>query len=241
MLIACKGIVLNHIKYSETSVIAKIYTDLFGLQSYIIKGVRKSKSKNKLSLLEHLSLIEIVAYHKNLSPGLKTVKEIKSLYQFQTIPFDIHKSSIALFINEILYKSLKEDDKNDVLFDFLYQSIQFLDVCQNKYNNFHLLFMLQYAKILGFYPRNNFDMKHTFFNLNEGLFQSDTPLDAEFISLPCSELLNRLQTCSFEHLSDLEISSTDRRVLLEKLILFYRLHIDGFAKINSLKILQEIL
>jgi DNA repair protein RecO (recombination protein O) len=241
MLIACKGIVLHHIKYNETSVIAKIYTDLFGLQSYIIKGIRASKSKNKLSLLEHLSLIEIVAYHKNMSSGLKTVKEIKSIYRFQSIPFDIYKSSIALFINEILYKSLKEDDKNDVLFDFLFQSIQFLDVCHNKYINFHLLFMLQYAKLLGFYPRNNFDKQHPFFNLNEGVFQSNIPMDAEFIALPYSEVLNRLQSSSFENMYDLEINSYERRFILEKLILFYRLHLDGFAIINSHKILQEIL
>lgn len=241
MLVAAKGIVLHHFNYSETSVIAKIYTDLFGLQSYIIKGVRKSKARNKLSLLEHLSLIEIVAYHKNNTGGIKTVKEIKSIYRFQTIPFDIIKSSIALFINEIIYKSLKEEERNSALFDFLFHAIQILDVTHEKYNNFHLIFMLQYSKYLGFFPRNNFDVQHSYFNLNEGKFQLSSPLDSEYISLPYSEILNRMLTSNFEQLPEIEISSLQRRYLLEKLILFYQLHVDNFGKINSHKILQEVL
>lgn len=241
MLIATRGIVLHHFKYSETSVIAKIYTELFGLQSYIIKGIRSSKSKNKLSILEHLSLVEVVAYHKNISGGIKTVKEIRSIHQFHTIPFEIEKSSIALFINEILYKSLKEEEKNQSLFDFLFHAIQMLDVSIDKFYNFHLVFMLQYAKYLGFFPRNNFDKLNTYFNMNEGLFQNRAPMDAEYITLPYSDLLNKMLYTNFEQISEITMGSSERRFLLEKLILYYRLHLDDFGKINSHKILQEVM
>lgn len=241
MLIATKGIVLHHIKFSETSVIAKVYTEVYGLQSYMIKGIRTAKSKNKLSLLEHLSLIEIVAYHKNNSGGIKLVKELKSIFRFQSIPFDITKSSIALFINEILYKSLKEEEKNPTLFEFLFHAIQMLDVTSERYNNFHLIFMLQYSKHLGFFPRNNFDAQHSYFNLNEGLFQKNAPLDAEYLPLHYSEILNKMLNVNFEQLTEIPISSIERRYLLEKLIIYYRLHLDGFGKINSHKILQEVL
>ncbi len=240
MLTTTKGIVLNHINYSETSVIAKIYTENYGLQSYIIKGIRKSKSTTKLSLLEHLSLIEVVAYHKENTSTIRTVKEIKSIYRFQSIPYDIGKSSIALFINEILYKSLYEEEKNTALFDFLFHSIQILDVTPERYADFHLLFMVQYSKYLGFFPRNNYDTNHRFFNLNEGVFQAVQPLNAEYLEYPLSEVINTMLITNFEDIAILNLNKFDRRLLLDKMILFYRLHHSGFNKINSHLVLQEV-
>jgi DNA repair protein RecO (recombination protein O) len=241
MLSTTKGIVLNYINYSETSVIAKVYTENYGLQSYIIKGIRKSKSSTKLSLLEHLSLIEIVAYHKENSSGIRTVKELKSIYRFQTIPFDIGKSSIALFINEILYKSLHEEEKNPTLFEFLLHAIQILDLIPDNYADFHLLFMVQYSKYLGFFPRSNYDEKNKFFNLTEGVFQSLQPLNAEYIEHPLSEIIYKMLSINFEDTAKLNLKKTERRILLDKMILFYRLHHAGFNKINSHLVLQEVL
>ncbi len=240
MLSTTKGIVLNHIKYSESSVIAKIYTENYGLQSYIIKGIRKSKSKTKLSLLEHLSLIEIVAYHKENTSSIRTVKELKSIYRFQSIPYDIGKSSIALFINEILFKSLHEEEKNPILFDFLFHSIPMLDVTSERYADFHLFFMVQYSKYLGFFPRNNYDANNKFFNLNEGIFQAFQPLDAEYLAYPLSEVIYKMLESNFENMAILDLSKSDRRLLLDKMILFYRLHHSGFSKINSHLVLQEV-
>jgi len=240
MLTTTKAIVLSYINYSETSVIAKIYTENYGLQSYIIKGIRKSKSNNKLSLLEHLSLIEIVAYHKEHVSGIRTVKELKSIYRFQSIPYDIGKSSIALFINEILYKSLHEEEKNPELFEFLFHTIQILDVSPERYADFHLLFMVQYSKYLGFFPGNNYNSRHRFFNLNEGIFQSIQPLNAEYLEYPLSEVIFKMLTCNFEDIAVLNINKADRRILLDKMIVFYRLHHSGFNKINSHLVLQEV-
>ena len=96
MLLTYKGIVIKTINYSETSVIVKVFTDLSGLQTFMIKGARTSKSKNKISLLQQLSIIEMVAYNKNTSTGIKLVKELKALYNYQSLPYDIYKSSIAI-------------------------------------------------------------------------------------------------------------------------------------------------
>ncbi|MFZ4398580.1 MAG: DNA repair protein RecO [Bacteroidales bacterium] len=240
MLSTTRGIVLGHINFSETSVIAKVYTENYGLQSYIIKGMRKIKSSTKLSLLEHLSLIEIVAYHKEHSTGIRIVKEIKSIYRFQSIPYDIGKSSIALFINEILYKSLHEEEKNPALFEFLFHSIQILDVTPERYADFHLLFMVQYSKYLGFFPRNNYDEKHRFLNLKEGNFQSLQPIDAEYLEYPLSEKVFKMLNTNFEDITLLNFNKSDRRILLDKMITFYRLQHSGFNKINSHLVLQEV-
>ena len=108
MLHTTKGIVFNHFKYSEKSVIVKIYTEKFGLQSYIINAVRSKKSKNKLAYLQVLSIVEINAYHKE-NKGLQRIKDIKLSCPFQSIPFNIFKGSIAFFITETLIKSIKEE------------------------------------------------------------------------------------------------------------------------------------
>jgi len=120
MLTVCRGIVLNYINFSESSVIAKIYTDNYGLQSYIIKGIRKSKSKTKLSLLEHLSLVEIVAYHKENTHGIRTLKELKSIYHSQHITFDIEKIAIALVFKQIFDELLHEIEKQHSITALVY-------------------------------------------------------------------------------------------------------------------------
>ncbi|MBE9480196.1 MAG: DNA repair protein RecO, partial [Bacteroidetes bacterium] len=141
MLFKTRGIVFHQIKYSESSVIAKIYTELFGIQSYLIKGVRNKKSKIKSALLQHLSIVDLVVYHKEKS-NIQYIKEIRSEYQFTSIPFDIRKSSIAVFINEILYKSIHEEEANQNLFDYLLNSIKLLDMITKRFVDFHLLFTI---------------------------------------------------------------------------------------------------
>ncbi|PIZ05346.1 MAG: DNA repair protein RecO, partial [Flavobacteriales bacterium CG_4_10_14_0_8_um_filter_32_5] len=127
MLHTTKGIVIHQFKYGEKSVIAKIYTEKFGLQSYIINGVRSKKSTNKFAYLQPLSLVEINAYHKE-NKGLQHLKSIKLDIPFQYIPFDVYKGSIAFFVAEVIYKTIKEEEANSELFDFLYNSVQVLDV-----------------------------------------------------------------------------------------------------------------
>ena len=124
MLSSTKGIVIHHFKYSEKSVIAKIYTKKYGLQSYILNGVRNKKSKNKAAYLQPLSLVEIDANHKD-NKGLQRVKTIEFEIPFNSIPFEIGKSSIAFFIAEILYKSIKEEEANIPLFEFLHKKCRF--------------------------------------------------------------------------------------------------------------------
>ncbi len=241
MLTKTNGIVLHHINYTESSVIAKIYTEQHGLQSYLIRGMRSAKSKTKISLLQHLSLVEVVAYHKKNSSGIKNLKEIKSNYVFQSLPYDIRKSTISLFINEIIYKSIQEEESNPALFNFLYNTIQILDVATESINDFHLMFMLQFAKYLGFFPQNNYSDVNIIFNIQEGVFQSVKPLHDHYIIAPLSGFISKLMNTSFENVAEIKLSRTQRRELLDQLIIYYRLHLTSLTKINSHLILQEVL
>lgn len=240
MIHSTRGIVFHHIKYSETSIIAKIYTELFGLQSYLIKGIRSRKSKTKSSLLQHLSLLEMEVYHKEKSK-LHHIKEMKSAYQYTTIPFDIRKSSIVLFINEILYKSILEEEPNQNLFDFIYNSIQILDLSESHFSNFHLLFMVQLTKHLGFFPKGNYSHTNNIFNMQDGVFQKNLPLFTNYLAEPFSGYLNTLQTHSFKEVEMIKIAVNHRKELLQKLVDYYRLHLSGFREIKSHEVLYEVL
>ena len=132
MLTTTKGIVFHQIKYSETSVIAKIYTLEFGLQSYLLKGVRSKKSKISPALLQHLSLLEIVSNHKENS-DLQYVSELRSAHQYNSIPFNIVKSSITVFVNELSYKAIREEETNPHIFEFIYDDMRWLDLSEKSY------------------------------------------------------------------------------------------------------------
>lgn len=235
MLHQTRGIVLHHLQYSETSVIARIYTEKFGLQSYLIRGVRTPKAKIKLGLLEHLSLLEMVVYYRE-GRGLQNIKELRLAYAFKSIHADIRKSSQALFINELVYKSVKEEESNAELFEFLFNSVLELDDPDFFSPDFHLSFMVLLARFLGFAPARNYT-PGSWFNLQEGYFEAQRPAHSHFIIPEQAGLFNALLNHDTSH----RVQSAMRKHLLDKLIEFYELHIPSFGGLRSPEILHEVL
>jgi DNA repair protein RecO (recombination protein O) len=235
MLHQTRGIVLHHLRYSETSVIARIYTEKFGLQSYLIRGVRSPKAKIKLGLLEHLSLLEMVVYYRE-GRGLQNIKELRPAHAFKTMHTDIRKSSQALFINEVIFKSVKEEESNAELFDFLFNSILELDKPDLFLPDFHLGFMVSLARFLGFAPARNYT-PGSWFNLQEGYFEAQRPAHSHFIFPEQAVLFNALLI----HDTSQPISSAMRKYLLNKLIEFYELHLPSFGELRSPEVLHEVL
>src|SRR5664279_515698 len=127
MLEKTKGIVLHTIKYSENSLILIVYTEEYGRQSYMLTGVHSKKSGGQKKLIQPLSLLSIDVYYKS-SRELQKIKEYKSLNPLSGIHSSIVKTTIGLFMAEILYRTIKEEEKNTNLFDFLVNSIQYLDL-----------------------------------------------------------------------------------------------------------------
>ncbi|MFN8417397.1 MAG: DNA repair protein RecO [Cytophagaceae bacterium] len=223
MLHKTKGIVLHFIRYSDTSIIAKIYTEAFGLQSYIVNGVRSKSAKNKIALFQPLTLLDLVVYHKENST-LQRISEMRCAEPYQSIPFEVHKSSIALFTAEILQKTLKEEVSNNLLFEFLYHSLHALDqLTPTTSKNFHVLFLIRYAAYLGFYP---------------------TDLDElwKMAAIPNAAIQKYLQdSMDKNYFQEVEGTNQIRREALQLLLNYYSTHIDNFGEVNSYKILQEIL
>jgi DNA repair protein RecO (recombination protein O) len=241
MLYTSKGVVLHHFKYGEKSVIAKIYTEKFGLQSFIINNVRSKKKGNKSVFLQPLSLIEINGL-KKVNKGLQQLKNIKLAIPFQEIPFHIYKTSIAFFLAEILYKAIKEEEKNDSLFQFLFSSIQILDLQKENYINFHLLFLAQLTKYLGFYPQNvNQTDSNVYFDLQEGIFTPIKPYHQLFLEGSLSKDLIIIFGTNFEAINQLTLNNSSRKTILNALLNYYSLHLSNFDKLKSKEILEEIL
>ncbi len=237
-----RGIVLKTVKYSETSVVAKVYTEKLGIQSYIINGVRSSKSKTKLGLLQPLSLLEMEVYYRE-NKSLNRIKEMKLAHTFSSIPFQVSKSALALFMTEILYKTLKEEEANKDQFAFIFESVKYLDQTEASISNLHLSFMVKLSRYLGFHPQNNFFYSDcSIFDLQEGVFTHRIPdTHLQYIELPLSEKLSKLIHLSLTNAHELSLVREQRQALLACIIRFYELHVAGFKEVKSLKVLQEVL
>jgi len=239
MLHKTRGIVFRTVKYSDTSVIAKIYTEQFGLRAYIVRAVKGKKSASKTGLLQHLSLLNLVVYEKN-NRGVQNLKEMEAAHQFRSIPFDIIKSSILLFLNEILYKAIHEEEPNQPLFDFIFDSLKGFDEAVAGIENFHIYFAIGLSKFLGFYPRNNFTGHNEYFDLREGLFVENRPFHNNFMEPAISRKFNQMLDSGTSGQILFE-NSNDRNAMLVNILDYFKLHVPAFIEIKSLPVLQQVL
>lgn len=240
MLHKTHGIVLHTTKYTDNSIVAKIYTELFGLQTFLISGARGKKSSVKANLFQPLALVDIVIYHKE-NKQLQRIKEVRIESPFVSIPYSLSKASIVLFLNEILYKTIREEEPDANLFEFIYKSLQILDLKKDNWVNFHLLFLVQLSKYLGFYPQGRFSETTNYFDLKEGKFMEKQSLYPHFLSPLLSNLLSQLLGSTYDTLPNNSISNTARRELLEQLIIYYQLHGTGIYEIKSHHVLEEVI
>jgi len=234
------GIVLHSQKYSDTSLIVKIFTKHFGLQSYIINGVRNKKSKTKATLFQPLSLVDMEVSHSGKA-GLQRLNELNSHIPFSSILTSITKSSIVLFLNEILYKSINEAHADDDLFEFIKNSLLILDLKTESCSNFHIYFMIHLSKFLGFFPHGKFIDHTSFFDLQEGCFINQMPKHVHYMDTEECKLLFLFINEGYETIQTIKLVKAQRTQLLKSLLVFYRLHITGFGEIKSLEILEEVI
>lgn len=239
MISQSKAIVLHHLKYSETSVIATLYTEAFGRQSYIINGIRSPKSKQKTGLLQPLFLLEIEAYHK-AGREVQRLKEFRLDKVYQTIPFDVVKSTIAMFLSEIMYKTIRNEETDPELFQFIYESLIHFDLMKEGSSNFHLWFLANLLRFLGLQPQNNYNPTYQWFDLKNGKFLISKPIHPNTPNLEDSRFLSELFALDYHAMNTFSISGNQRSRLLEFLLEYYTIHFEKIGKINSLKILGEI-
>lgn len=239
MLQKTSGIILQTTKYSETSLIIKAYTQDFGFQSYIINGVRSKTSKHKAGLFQPLTLVDMVASGNERS--LLRITDISIHQPYNALPYDVIKSSIGIFINELLVHSFKEPHPDEDLFLFIRNSLLILDLSTESCSNFHLGFMLQFSRFFGFFPQGEYSAATPVFDLQDGKFVGSLPRHGHYLHANISALLSKLILLSYEELAGFRMDKAERKQLLHSLVLFYQLHIPSFGSIKSLEILEEII
>lgn len=240
MLHKTKGIILHTINYSETSLIVKIISPDFGVKSYIVKGVRSKKSKFKATIFQPFALVDMVVSNTDKAE-LQRISEINILYPYVDIPYNIIKSSIVLFLNEIVYKAIKEQHSDENLFEYLKNSLQVLDLKHENCSNFHVFFMIQLSRYLGFFPQGNYSLSTSVFDLQEGSFVGHSPHHPHYLNAIQSKLFWDLLNAQYDIIHQLEIDKNQRKQLLQALIKYYQLHIASFGEIKSLEILEQVI
>jgi DNA repair protein RecO (recombination protein O) len=221
MLHKTRGIVFRFTKYGETSIIVNIFTELFGLQSYIVNGVRSKSSKNKIALYQPLTLLDIIVYHREHA-NINRIKEIKCLHPYQTLLTDVRKSSVAMFLNEVLNKTVKEESHAQELCDFLINSLVTLDTQPEHAENFHLIFLLKLSRFLGF-----------------GAHHVNEVLGGRMTDVAIEGILKQLIHASYT--DPVDMTNAQRREILELLVKFYADHIETMGEIRSMQVLREVM
>jgi DNA repair protein RecO (recombination protein O) len=207
------------------------------MQSYIVNGVRSEKSKTKAAQLQVMSILEMEVYHHD-NRNLSRIKEMRPAYVFTSVLFDPLKSSLGLFMMEVLNKCIHEEETNEAMFVFIMDKLQLLDQQQRVPTDYLLKFLLELSSLIGFYPHGEFNSATSYFDLQAGSFVADASVHPYIIHPPLSEYLSML--LRNENFSKVSSFGKVRRELLDILLQYYQLHVPNFSLPKSLHVLQEV-
>lgn len=237
MLIKTQAIVLSKIKYRDYDLIVRCYTKHKGITSYMLHGVLKGKKGYaKTAYFQLLSQLQIEELYKPMQT-LQGIKEVRLNYAYKSLHTNVYKSAIVIFLSEVLSIILKEEEKNEALFHYLETTLQWLDI-EVDFSNFHLLFLLNLTKHLGFYPDIS-DVNKTFFNVKNNAFNIKNE-EFQTVSEENLKLLKQLLGTKFDTLHSIKISSNQRQSFLNMLLLYFELHLGDFKKPKSLQIFNQV-
>lgn len=238
-----KGIVLRAVKYGETSLIVSIFTELFGVQSYMVNNVRTAKqATSKASYFQPVSMLDMVVYHSE-QKQLQRIKEFKWSYLYQNILSNVIKNSIGLYMVELLQKCLKQPEQNADLYLFCEDAFMQLDVANKSVTaNFALYFALHLTHFFGFRMNDDFNAQQNILDLEEGSFVEEKPAHNNFIEGEYAQITSQLlKVMQPYELENFKLNQDTRRKLLLLYQDYYALHIQEFGKMKTLPVLQEVL
>jgi DNA repair protein RecO (recombination protein O) len=244
MIHKTKGIVLRTVKYGETSIVVTVFTELFGLQSYMVNGVRSVSRKGtaKAVFFQPSSVLDLVAYHNEFK-NLQRLKEYRWAHIYQNIFSDIYKNAVALFMIELLNKCLKQPETNSELFYFVEDALLHLDASSHKVTaNFPLFFSVHLAVFFGFRISDDHSEKNQYLDLNEGRFSHEQPQHQHYLDGRESEVISHiLKIMQPEDLEEVSLNQELRRKLIHAMEVYYALHIPDFGNMKTLPVLRELM
>ena len=235
-----QGVVLQSLRYGDSSLIVRVFTRRFGLRSYMVKGAFLRNAKNRVALFQNLNVVNYVEARKPEGASLGYMKEVQLALVYQTLALAMSKSAIVLYVSELLSKTLVGQEQNEPLYDFIVQSLQWLDLVESHYANFPLFFTLELTRHLGFYPKANYRSGDCF-DMMEGQFAPNQPLHPYYLDAEASSLFQAMLGLGIDEVCGLPLQLRQRRELLDGLILFMRLHAPVMKGFRSHEVLQAVL
>ena len=239
MLEKTKGIVIHHLKYGDSSLIAHIFTRDYGRKSFIIKGVRSGKSKIRSNMFQVLNILDLEFYQKE-NKDLQLVKEVSRSKLFGSFPYDIHKSTQAMFLAEALYNCIAERDPDTDLYDFLESSIEYFDLMEDKYANFHLAFLMKLTRFLGILPSHQSLSPENIPDKEVNVIERKMSGYFPQMRKEYDTILYRLYSNDYQGSSDIPLSRGKRNLILKEILRFYTANGYNLNKMKSLLVLNEL-
>lgn len=239
MLHHTKGIVFKVTRFKESSAIVNIFTEKFGVQTYIINGLFAKRAKNKMAYLQPLNLLNLEVYFKE-NQNIKRIKEMQWAYMFSNTPFNNTKRCVLLFLNEILVKSVKEEIANEKLFNYLYKQIELLDNFKGKHADYIIFFLIEVAGLLGFKPLPNKTEKLNHFSLSQGQFVENHILNQHQLTAIQSFIFYNCLVAANSK-TKLKLTKAEKAEMLNLLLKYYQYHLEGFGQLRSKNILNSVL
>lgn len=239
MLIKTQAIVLRTHKYGESQLIIDLLTKSMGCVTFIQHVQQSTKKRIGIPFFQPLTLLEIEYDHRRNSQ-LQHFKDISVAYPFKTLPFDPYKVSIALFSAEFLYNCVRREPSDEALFDFILNSVRWLDMSSGSCSNFHLVLMLHLSRFIGFYPNLDDYRQDDFFDLRNGVFCPIPPSHSEYIVPEEASKIRLLMRMTYESMGLFHFSRHERNRCVRLIIDYYRLHIPSFPEMNSLSVLETL-
>lgn len=233
------GIILYQVKYSDSQSIVSIYTREFGRVSYMVRGANKKKSACRSALLQPLSIVEIDVNH-NPKKEIQSIRDMRISVPFHQLPYDPVKNCLALFMTEVLHKTVKHSENDEELYNFIENSVCELDSCKNGVGNFHLVFMAGLASQLGFAPDILNGNGFRYFDLMNGVFEKNQPDHVHFLEGFQAETFKNIMKLDYDCLDSLPMNRQQRADVLNNFVEYFRLHLTDFQSLKSLEVLHKL-
>ncbi len=239
MLIKSRAIVLNSLKLGESQVIVDFLTETQGRMSFVQRVPRSARGRMRTRLFQPLTLLQVeIDFRPNRR--LQTLRDATIDIPFQSIPFDARKLAIALFVAEFTTYTTRREQANVPLFDYIYNSVMWLDTCTSDFANFHIIYMLRLSRFAGFYPNLESASEGACFDLRSGCFSAHTPLHRDYIGAEEARKIGLLMRVSYATMHLITMSREERNRCVEVIVHYYRLHEPDFPELKSLPVLREL-
>ncbi len=234
-----RGIVLHTVKYGDSGLVVYLYTDVGGRRTYMVQGVRSARSKgNKAAFFQPMFLLEFEGLEMPHAE-MHRMRDTAAAVPLTSLPFDVRKSTIALFMAETMYRLVREPEPEERFFDFVWDAVRALDSMTEGVANFHLWFLVKLSYFLGFYPGNAYH-EGDCFDIPRGEFVPDIPGHRMYMEPEEARLLGALMDCRIDRLGDIRLSRGQRVAFLNVLLTFIGYHSDSIHAVKSLDILREV-